>query len=189
MTKSDQERRKMKSLLLFAIMLLLSSCGGSSPDPTARPASAPLGAGEFRLTVSGDLTGEVTSTASYLSVPNQGITLLLYAADAPTETTARGVTIVMPANITPGTYPISPYYTVFDTNNQTTAVGATFAEPASDQTGNEDLLLTEVTEGTLTLTSIEPMSGSAVFTIQDEDRTVTINAAFHEIPPLATPAP
>lgn len=174
--------------MLFAL-ILLTGCGGNTPPATIPPliTTTTGGGGAFTLTISGDLTAEVESTAAYLNIPDQGISLPLYAVDAPPGTTASGVTLVMPSDITPGTYPIEPYYNAFDANSQITGVGATFAEPASGQTGNRDLLLTEVIEGTLTLTNLDPLSGNAVFLTGDDEWTIQVNVVFNDIPQAAAP--
>ncbi|MBC8171782.1 MAG: hypothetical protein H7X77_08915 [Anaerolineae bacterium] len=179
---------KLFYLFLSLFALLLTACGANSTPATNLPANATgVTPGDFRITVSGDLTTQLTGQAlaqsSSPASPDQSLTLVLFAAGA-ADAPARGVTVVMPADIASGTYPIKSYYSVFDSTGLVTGVGALFSEPGSaDNPAN----LFDASSGELQLTSLNPVSGSLNFNTSSPEMTLTVEGVFNDVPLIAAP--
>lgn len=184
---------KVSSGILLLLALFLAACSPSAA-PTSTPAvntsqaEAPaLQPGEFSMTISGGIVSEIAGQAlaqvSSSGSPEQSLTLIMFvsgAVDAP----ARGVTVVMPADIAPGTYPIKSYYSVFDSTGKVTGVGALFSEPG---TIDEAASLFDASGGELQLTGVNPLNGTLKLDTASPETTLHIEGSFVDAPIITAP--
>ncbi|HEX2622546.1 MAG TPA: hypothetical protein VHL11_20440 [Phototrophicaceae bacterium] len=195
-------------VLLSGIVLLLTACGGGSNPTITPPASTSINlvpldsnppvvdvsgvtAGAFKLSFSGVVTAEVSGMGqgqiASASSPEKSITLLLYAPGA-TDAPARGVTIVMPENITSGTYAIQSYYGVFDSKGLVTNIGAVVSEPGGAGAETENIAtLYDSTGGELKLVTVNPMTGSLKLDAKSPDANISVQGTFNEVQVVQSP--
>ncbi|MEP6987664.1 MAG: hypothetical protein ABI970_18815, partial [Chloroflexota bacterium] len=151
----------MKRLLIMCVTLLLAACGAASqsagtPIPTVNAAG--LTVSSFKGTVSGAVTGDFSGTGSYFKQDQGGLLISLVGTQGPS---GASVTIILPTGTVAGTYTPKSYADAYDsTANKITGIGASFS--VLNKSNGTDAYTT-ISEGTLTLQSVDPMTGSIQF--------------------------
>ncbi len=173
----------MKSAVVcWALVVLLAACGTGAPAPAPGP-TVEVGdvvAGSFEASVSGDVNGDFSGTATYLRAENGGILVNLSGTGGLAGAT---VSIILPEGTGGGQYTPMSYLKAFnDTENKITAVGFSFSTPSDD--GTALLEYAVVMDGSLTLQSVDSLTGRFTVTCADENtgRTVTVSGVFNQIP-------
>ena len=174
----------MKTLLVVVCLaLMLAACGGATSQnvgtPNATVNAASLAVSSFSATMSGAITGNISGTGSYFKQSEGGLLISLAGTKRPSGAT---ITIILPAGTVAGTYTPKSYADAYDsTANKITAVGASFSV-LSKSNGVDNYA--NVSEGTLTLQSVNPMTGSIHFKAKLEGGgEVEVQANFYELVP------
>ena len=171
----------MKRLLILCLTLLLAACGGNvaqnAGTPVATSDVAGIAAGSFKATVSGAISGEFTGTGSAFRQEGGGLLISLTATDGPP---GASINMILPEGTLAGTYTPTSYVEAYDAaSNQITGVGASFSVLA-DSTGVDAYAF--VSEGTLTLQSVDPMTGTIHFkAMMEAGGAVDVTATFYQL--------
>jgi hypothetical protein len=170
----------MKCLFVLFLSLFLVGCGTSSQatgvsSPTVETDG--ISVSSFKATVSGAVSGDFSGTGSTFkqSAGGQLITLL-----GTQGISGADISIILPTGTTAGTYPLKSYTDAFDsTSNKITAIGASFS--ALNKTNGVDIYAA-IADGTLTLQSVDPMTGSIHFKAKlDSGGEVEVSAIFYQL--------
>jgi hypothetical protein len=183
------------SFALICVVLLAACTGEPTPSgPPATPTLPPItpsplavdvgavGAGTFRFTYNDPQSGEfktATGDSIYSSIRNlqSGYLMTFTPAD---ESLDAFVAFAIEQDVAVGTYVLGSYDFAFSPDNrQVVQTGATLALP----------IYFEMREGTLTITSIEPLTGAFRFSgIAEVSETeivpVVVDGVFNSIPLL-----
>ncbi len=171
----------MKRLLIVCFVVLLAACNGApsssaiSPSPTAD--SSAVTVSSFKATVSGAVNGEFGGSGSYFKQNNGGLLVSLVGTRGPSGAT---ITIILPTGIVAGTYTPKSYAHAYDTAaNKITGIGASFS--IQNKTGGVDTY-GDISEGSLNLDSVDPMTGSIHFKAKLENGgEVEVSATFYQL--------
>ncbi|MBL8156005.1 MAG: hypothetical protein JNM70_17635 [Anaerolineae bacterium] len=169
-------------LICLVVAMGVAACGAGTPTPAPGP-TVEVGdvvAGSFEAAVSGEVSGDFNGTATYLRAENGGILVNLSGTGGLAGAT---VSIILPEGTGGGQYTPMSYLKAFnDTENKITAVGFSFSVPSAD--GSSLLEYNTVMEGSLTLQSVDPLTGTFSVTCADENtgRSVTVSGTFNQIP-------
>jgi predicted small lipoprotein YifL len=180
-------------VVLFVLMLSMTGCGGSSP--TAVPATAmplptsaataapPIGEtlavslaemGKFTVSISGAVTLELNGDTTLVDSEGNGTLLAFTSADP--ANSGKSLTFVLPDDIQPGSYDVQPYFSVVGADNTVSGVGAVFTDLVEGT-----VVSYNVNGGSLTLTGIEPYSGSFDLSAAHESEAIAIGGAFRDL--------
>jgi hypothetical protein len=171
----------MKRLLILCLTLLLAACGGAASQNTgtAIPTvdTGGVTVSSFKATVSGAVSGDFSGTGSYFKQEEGGLLISLVGTQGPP---GASITIILPAGTAAGTYTPKSYADAYDSAaNKITAIGASFS--ATNATGGVDAYAT-ISEGTLTLQSVDPMTGDIHFKATlDSGKEVEVQATFYQL--------
>ncbi len=174
----------MKRLLIVCLTLMLAACGGAASQNAGTPIRtvdvAGITVSSFKATVSGAITGDFSGTGSYFKQEKGGLLISLVGTQGPS---GASVTIILPAGTVAGTYTPKSYADAYDSNaNKITAIGASFS--VLNATSGTDAYAT-ISEGLLTLQSVDPMTGSIHFKATIEGGgEVEVQATFYQLTPL-----
>ncbi len=171
----------MKRLISLCLILLLAACGGATSQsagtsiPTVEAEG--LSVSSFKATVSGAVTGDFTGIGNYFKQNQGGVLISLVGTQGPSGAT---ITIILPVGTVAGTYTPKSYTDAYDSGaNKITAIGASFS--ALNKTKGVDTY-TIINEGTLTLQSVDPMTGSISFKAKLEGGgEVEVTATFYQL--------
>lgn len=183
--------KRWAGYILPLLLIILSACGGT-PQPTPVIDTTAIPTGEFTISVSGDINITFTGKTVFQDDPAIGKILYVYDPTTPVDAPGRGITLVMPADIKPGTYPINSYNAVFDaTSGKVTTPGVQYYESPGVDEDSLPATFSIVSEATLSLSSINPMTGKLSFSATNEvdARKVKVEAAFNAIPLMPLPTP
>ncbi len=169
---------KRSLLFLLTLFLFLAACGGTASQtagPTVDVSGIPVGS--FKGTVTGAVSGDISGTGSYFKQEEGGLLISLVAAQG---LEGANVTIILPVGTSGGVYTPKSYADAYDTDaNKITDVGASFSSLAS--TSGVDVY-SIVSEGTLTLQSTDPMTGTIHFKAKLESGAeVEVTATFYQL--------
>ncbi len=171
----------MKRLLILCLVMLSAACGGATTQrsgtssPTVEVGG--LSVSSFKATASGAVTGDFSGTGSYFKQNKGGLLISLVDLQHPSGAT---ITIILPAGTVAGTYSLKSYADSYDgTTNKIAAVSASFS--ILNKTNGVDTY-SIISEGTLTLQSLDPMTGSISFKAKlDNDGEVEVTATFYQL--------
>ncbi len=171
----------MKRLLILCLALFLVGCGATSQN--AGFASAPtlesegISVSSFKATVSGAVSGDFTGTGSTFKQNEGGLLISLTGTNEPS---GAAITIILPAGTVAGTYTPKSYADAYDSaTNKIIAIGASFG--VLNKTSGVDTYAI-ISEGTLTLQSVDPMTGSIHFKAKLETSgEVDVTATFYQL--------
>lgn len=174
----------MKCLFCFCLVLLLAACGGrgasinGTPVPTVDTTG--LSVSGFKATVSGAVSGEFVGTGSYFKQEQGGILISLVGTSGLSGAT---ITIIMPTGILSGIYTPKSYNDAYDSAaNKITGIGASFS--LLNQSKGVDTYGI-IGEGSLTLQSVDPITGSIHFKASMESGAVVeVTATFYQLTPV-----
>lgn len=175
--------RMLKQLItLLSTLMLLTACAGSTAPGAGAAQSVDVSgipAGTFKASVTGALTGDFSGIAGYITVEGGGYLLNLSGTEGIVGAT---VSIILPSDAAAGTFTPQPYPDSFDAAaNRVTAIGLSFSALAADHNAVD--VYTALTNASLTLQSLDPMTGAFTFTAALEDgRAVTVTGTFNQIP-------
>ncbi len=173
----------MKRLFVLCFALFLAACGGTASQSAGTSAptieSGGLTVSSFKATVSGAVSGDFSGTGSYFKQNEGGLLISLVGTQGPSGAT---ITIILPTGTAAGTYTPKSYSDAYDSaTNKIIAIGASFS--AINKTNGTDVYET-ISEGTLTLQSVDPMTGNTHFKAKMEDgREVDVSATFYQLVP------
>jgi len=171
----------MKRLFILCLTVLLAACGGkvSQGAGTAIPTAdvAGLGVSSFKATVSGAVSGDFSGTGSYFKQAEGGLLISLVGTQGPS---GASVTIILPAGTVAGTYTPKSYGDAYDSSaNKITGIGASFS--VLNKSSGTDAYAT-ISDGTLILQSVDPMTGSIHFRAALEGGgVVEVQATFYQL--------
>jgi hypothetical protein len=173
----------MKRLLIVCLMLMLAACSGAASQsagtsvPTVE--SGGLAVSSFKGTVSGAVSGDFSGTGSTFKQNEGGLLISLVGTQGPS---GASVTIILPAGTVAGTYTPKSYADTYDSvANKITGIGASFS--VLNKASGVDSYVTN-SDGTLTLQSLDPMTGSIHFKATlDGGGTVEVQATFYQLVP------
>ena len=174
----------MKRLLIICLGLVLAACGGTASKsagtaiPTVDVAS--IGVSSFKATVTGAVSGDFSGTGSTFKQEGGGLLISLVGTQGPS---GASVTIILPAGTAAGTYTPKSYADAYDSAaNKITGIGASFS--VLNKASGVDAYAT-ISEGTLTLQSVDPMTGSIHFKATIEcGGEVEVQATFYQLTPV-----
>jgi hypothetical protein len=173
----------MKRLFTLCLVLMLTACAGV-PSQNAGTSAPTVDAGglsvsSFKGTVSGAVSGDFSGTGNTFKQNAGGLLINLVDAQGLSGAT---VTITLPAGTVAGTYTPKSYADVYDTTTgNITGVGASFS--VLNKTNGVDAY-SIISDGTLTLQSIDPMTGSIHFKAKlDSGSEVEVQATFYQLVP------
>ncbi|MBI1277870.1 MAG: hypothetical protein GC179_07060 [Anaerolineaceae bacterium] len=174
----------MKRLVILCLAFLLAACGSAASQSVGT--SSPTGGADripvsgFKATVSGAVSGDFSGTGSPFKQSGGGILISLIGTQG---RTGLEINIILPAGTTAGTYTPKSYADAYDsTNNKITAVGATFS--IRNATNGIDSY-SIISEGILTLESVDPVTGSIHFKAKLEGGgEVDVSATFYQLIPV-----
>src|SRR5699024_65036 len=133
----------------------------------------------FKASVSGAVNGDITGTGSYFKQEQGGLLISMVGMNGPSN---ASISIILPAGTRIGTYTPTSYTEAYDTDaNKINDVGASFS--ISNATGGVDDYAT-ITEGTLTLQAVDPMTGSIHFKATLNGNAVDVQATFYQLAPV-----
>lgn len=135
----------------------------------------------FSFSVRGAENDQVSGQGYFSQDFSVGIYLNL-STELPNNTVDKAVTIALPNNIEVGSYRIFPFRQVFNLTQEIVGVGGTFiTQPPADY-DFPFYSYDNVTEGVLTLTEIEPMTGAFRFSAEDHTgKSVTVQGTFNQL--------
>lgn len=164
----------MRRLMILCLILLLAACGGAASQNAASNTTT---VSTFKATVSGAVSGDFSGTGSYFKQNEGGLLISLVDTQG---TSGAVINIILPAGTTAGTYTPKSYTEAYDsTTNKIMAVGASFS--IRNKTNGVDIYAI-VSEGTLTLESVDPMTGSIHFKAKlDGGGEVEVSATFYQL--------
>lgn len=171
----------MKRLLILSLVLLLTACGGAASQNAGTPIptvdAGGLTVSSFKATVSGAVNGDFTGTGSTFKQEGGGLLISLVALQG---ASSPSITILLPDGTVAGTYTSKSYTDAYDSAaNKITGIGVSFS--VSNATGGVDAYAT-VSDGTLTLQSVDPMTGSVHFKAKlDDGDEVEVQATFYQL--------
>ena len=175
----------MKIMIVAALVtLVLAACGGAAsqtgPVPTVDVGS--VTAGSFEATVGGAVNGTFSGPGNYIQAENGGFLVSVSGMEGIIGAT---IALILPEGITPGVYTPKSYFDAFDSNsNKITGVGISFSNISAD--GNTIDVYSTVSEGSLTLQSIDPMTGSFNFKAALEaGGSVEVKGTFNQLTVVA----
>ena len=174
----------MKRLLIICLGLMLAACGGATSQNAGTPIPtvdvAGITVSSFKATVTGAVSGDFSGTGSYFKQEEGGLLISLVGTQGPS---GASVTIILPAGTVAGTYTPKSYADAYDsTANKITGIGASFS--VLNKTSGVDAYAT-ITEATLTLQSVDPMTGSIHFKATIEGGgAVEVQATFYQLTPV-----
>lgn len=171
----------MKRLFILCLVMLSAACSGaasqnaSSSAPTVE--SSVLSVSSFKATVKGAVNQVLSGTASYFKQNGGGFLITLVDTQSSSGAT---ITIILPVGTTAGTYTPKSYEDAYDsTSNTITAIGASFTVLNTTK-GIDTYAL--ISEGTLNLQSLDPMTGSIDFKAKIEGGgEVEVTATFYQL--------
>ncbi|MEZ4668662.1 MAG: hypothetical protein R3E39_12190 [Anaerolineae bacterium] len=170
-------------ILGLLLVFMTAACGGNTsqlatraPVPTVNVGD--LAAGTFKATVGGAVNGEFSGSGSYIRAVNGGFLLNVSGVEG---IAGAAVSIVMPEGIAPGVHALKSYFDAVDSEaNKITSVGASFSSISAD--GSSIDVYSTVSEGTLTLQSVDPMTGSFAFKgALEAGGTVQVTGTFNQL--------
>lgn len=171
----------MKFMIVAAlIILVLAACGGAAsqtgPVPTVDVGS--VTAGSFEATVGGAVNGTFSGPGNYIQAENGGFLVSVSGMEGIIGAT---ISIILPEGITPGVYAPQSYFDAFDeAANKINSVGVSFSNISAD--GNAIDVYSTVSEGSLTLQSIDPMTGNFNFKASLEaGGSVEVKGTFNQL--------
>lgn len=171
----------MKRLLIVCLIALLTACNGA-PSPSAGTSAPTADASavtvsSFKATVSGAVSEEFGGTGSYFKQNGGGLLISLVGTKGPSGAT---ITIILPAGTVAGTYTPKSYADAYDSaTNKITGMGASFS--VINKTGGVDTYGV-ISEGSLKLDSVDPMTGSIHFKAKLENGgEVEVSATFYQL--------
>lgn len=171
----------MKRLFVLMLTLLLAACGGNAAQSAgtlvATSDVAGIAAGSFKASVIGAVTGEFTGTGSYFRQEGGGLLISLTATDGPP---GASINIILPESTSAGSYIPKSYAEAYDAaTNKITDVGASFSVLAN--TSGVDAYAF-VSEGTLTLQTVDPVTGTVHFkAMMESGGEVDVTATFYQL--------
>ena len=171
----------MKRLLLLCLTLMLAACGGNAAQNAGTPVPtvdvSGIAAGTFKATVTGAVSGEFTGSGSYFRQEGGGFLISLVATDGPP---GASISIILPEGTLPGIYTPKSYAEAYDAaSNKIIGVGASFSVLA-DTTGVDSYAF--VSAGTLTLQSLDPITGQITFkALMESGGEVDVTATFYQL--------
>lgn len=176
----------MKSMIITALLILvLTACGGnatsqSAPVPTVDVGS--LTTGNFEATVGGAVNGTFSGPGNYIQAENGGYLVNVSGLEGLIGAT---IAIILPEGTTPGVYTPKSYFDAFDSSaNKINSVGISFSNISAD--GNSIDVYSTVSEGSLTLQTLDPMTGSFSFKAALESGgSVEVKGTFNQLALLA----
>ena len=171
----------MKALIIAALLgLLLVGCGGAgsqaAPVPTVDVGG--VTAGSFEATVGGAVNGTFSGPGNYIKAENGGFLVNVSGMEGIIGAT---ISIILPEGITPGVYTPKSYFEAVDeAANKINSVGVSFSNISAD--GSAIDVYSIVSEGSLTLQTIDPMTGSFSFNAALEaGGTVEVKGTFNQL--------
>lgn len=181
-------------MLVIGALLLLAACQQGTPtqeptgtpptDVTAQPLQIDLSGVEptyFRFTYNDPVAGEFKTaigTTVYSKVRNLTNGYLLNLTPLDTVQSTALVPFAIPESITPGTYALNNYdYSFSADGKQIVSLGVTIAGIAN---------FFELHEGTITISSVDPLTGAFKFTgiaevSETQNVEVTVEGVLNEI--------
>ena len=180
---SITQHRSIKRLLVLWLVLILAACGGvasqNSGTAAATVSSGSLSVSSFKATVSGAVNADFNGTGSIFKQNEGGLLISLVGIKGPSGAT---ITIILPTGTVAGTYTPKSYADAYDsTTNKITSIGTSFSL-LSKSNGVDTY--SNVSEGTLTLDSLDPMSGSIHFKAKLENGAeVEVQATYYQLLP------
>lgn len=171
----------MKRLLFLCVVLILAACGGGASQTAGTDVptvdSAGLSVSSFKATVSGAVSGSVSGTGSYFKQGGGGLLITLVGTEGPSGAT---ITILLPDGTGSGTYTLQSFNDAYDSaTNKITGIGASFT--VHNKTGGVDTYAT-LSDSTLTLQSVDPITGSIHFKAALEGSgEVEVEATFYQL--------
>jgi hypothetical protein len=170
----------MKRMLILCLVLLLTACGGgaaNSGTPVPTVDATGLSVGGFKATVSGSVSGDFAGTGSYFKQEQGGLLISLVGMSGVSGAT---VTIILPTGTLAGLYTPISYNDAYDSAaNKITGIGASFS--GLNQSNGVDAY-TIISDGSLTLQSVDPMTGSIHFKAKLESGgEVEVTATFYQL--------
>ena len=174
----------MKHLLVFCLTLLLAACGGAASQNAGTPIPTVdvggISVSSFKGTVSGAVSGDFSGTGSTFKQEEGGLLISLVGTQGPS---GASITIILPAGTVAGTYTPKSYADAYDsTANKIIGIGASFSV-LNKASGTDAYAI--ISDGTLTLQSVDPMTGSIHFKAAlDGGGTVEVQATFYQLTPV-----
>lgn len=170
----------MKRMLVLCLVLLLTACGGGAANggtPVPTVDATGLSVGGFKATVSGAVSGEFTGAGSYFKQDQGGLLISLVGTSGISGAT---VTIILPTGTLAGLYTPKSYNDAYDSAaNKITGIGASFS--GLNQSNGVDAYAI-ISDGSLTLQSVDPITGSIHFKAKLESGAeVEVTATFYQL--------
>lgn len=152
------------------------------PESDALPVNTDeLDAKQFDFSVSGMETVEASGEGYFTQDLSIGIYINLpyRFSDGAVN---QAVTIALPNNIEVGTYRIFPFGQVFNLTQEIVGVGGTYITQPPPEYDFPFYSYDKATEGVVTLTALEPMTGAFRFTAEDNaGKSVTVEGTFNQL--------
>jgi hypothetical protein len=153
---------------------------GPTAVPTPLPKVTPLAVnvgnvpvGGFQISVTGTVTANLAGTAAFFDSAGSGSMLSLSSAAA--GNTPKIVTLVVPDNLAPGSYPILPYLSNAKPNGDVIGVGANYTEFTNGAPVYASI------SGTLTVKSINPYTGAFTFKAASGTKQIALTGVFNQV--------
>lgn len=176
------------------VLVALAACTSTPAAPTAAPerdkppTMSPsqamdvnnVQAGRFKAVVDGAVLHDFEGTGLYAKMEDGSLFITLTNLRDVKNAT---VSIILPPGTQPGTFTLNAYQTSLSGETNVTAVAAGISIISPQGSDNISDMYTISTNGTLTLTSLTPASGTFQFSAQtDTGRAVTVSGSFNQIP-------
>jgi hypothetical protein len=155
---------------IWIVMLALAACSSQQAEPTLEVYENEVGS--FIVNVSGDHQRDFNGAGVYADLGDEGIILTLSDENA----AMTAVLIALPAGIEAGTYDLISYTGVFEESGGVSAAGASYTEGGT--------IYGSVTAGSITLQTLNPLTGNFTFSATNEGKTVTVNGIMNQIPAM-----
>jgi hypothetical protein len=176
-------KRMLCAMLMIAIVL--SGCGGA---PEAALSTAPpiptmvnavsVAAGDFRADVTGAVTATLVGNAGVANNATGVGRMINLTSNDPTSV-GKTIVLLLPQGAGIGTSPLVSQASAIDSTGNIIDFGASYSELTD---GGGVAVFETITSGTLTITAVEPYTGTFIFTAESNGQSVTVLGAFSELP-------